>query len=122
MIGSLRVIIASICWGTLGIFSIGLGKLGFDSFQIATLRIVTAGAVILLLLPQLFPATKASVSTIIEPLTAIILATVLLKQPLQVMQMVGIRLIIFAILANALGNKPNAVENHDKSVQLTNNC
>lgn len=43
LIGSLQVIMAGICWGTLGIFSIQLGKLGLDSFAITTLRIVTAG-------------------------------------------------------------------------------
>ena len=37
-------------------------------------------------------------------LTAIILATVLLKQPLHTLQLVGIGLIIFATLANTLGN------------------
>lgn len=48
------------------------------------------------------PATTASVFTIIEPLTAIILAIVLLGQPLLPLQMVGVALIISATLANAL--------------------
>ena len=48
------------------------------------------------------PATTASVFTIIEPLTAIILAIVLLGQPLLLLQMVGVALIIGATLANAL--------------------
>ena len=54
LIGSLQVIMAGICWGTLGIFSIQLGKLGLDSFAITTLRIVTAGAMVLVLLPSLY--------------------------------------------------------------------
>lgn len=48
------------------------------------------------------PATTASVFTIIEPLTAIILAIVLLGQPLLPLQRVGVALIIGATLANAL--------------------
>ena len=48
------------------------------------------------------PAATASVFTIIEPLTAIILAIVLLGQPLLPLQMVGVALIISATLANAL--------------------
>lgn len=48
------------------------------------------------------PATTASVFTIIEPLTAIILAIVLLGQPLLPLQMVGVALIISATLANTL--------------------
>ena len=48
------------------------------------------------------PATTASVFTIIEPLTAIILAIVLLGQPLLPLQMVGVALIIGATLANTL--------------------
>ena len=54
LIGSLQVIMAGICWGTLGIFSTQLGKLGLDSFAITTLRIVTAGAMVLVLLPSLY--------------------------------------------------------------------
>jgi len=50
-------------------------------------------------------ATKASVFTIVEPLTAIILATVLLQQPLKPLQMVGVTLIIAATLMNALWGK-----------------
>ncbi|MGL5252868.1 MAG: EamA family transporter, partial [Moraxella sp.] len=51
------------------------------------------------------PATKASVFTIVEPLTAIMLATILLQQPLKPLQMVGVTLIIVATLANALWAK-----------------
>ncbi len=58
LVGSIQVIIASICWGTLGIFSTQLGKLGFDSFEIATLRIVTAGVIVSLLLPSLLATVK----------------------------------------------------------------
>lgn len=50
-------------------------------------------------------ALKASVFTIVEPLTAIILATVLLQQPLKPLQMVGVTLIIAATLMNALWGK-----------------
>ncbi len=54
LIGSLQVIMAGIYWGTLGIFSTQLGKLGLDSFAITTLRIVTAGVMVLVLLPSLY--------------------------------------------------------------------
>ena len=59
LIGSLQVIIAATCWGTLGIFSTQLGALGFDSVQISTLRIVTAGMLALVLLPKLLAAFAA---------------------------------------------------------------
>lgn len=53
-IGSLQVIVAGICWGCLGVFSTRLGQFGFDSFAIAILRIVTAAAFALVLLPRLW--------------------------------------------------------------------
>lgn len=59
IIGSLQVILASICWGTLGIFSTQLNKLGFDSVQIASLRIVTAGVLLTAFLPKLRPHLTA---------------------------------------------------------------
>ena len=58
LVGSLQVIAAAICWGTLGIFSTQLGKLGLNSFQITTLRIVTAGLLALVLLPKLLAIIK----------------------------------------------------------------
>lgn len=58
LIGSLQVVAAGICWGTLGIFSTQLGKLGFSSIDITILRVVTAGALVLALLPQLLPVFK----------------------------------------------------------------
>lgn len=58
LIGSLQVILAGICWGSLGIFSSKLLGFGFDSFQIATLRIITAGIIISLLLPSVLPILK----------------------------------------------------------------
>lgn len=54
LIGSLQVILAGICWGTLGIFSTQLGRLGLDSFAISTLRIVSAGVMVMVLLPSLY--------------------------------------------------------------------
>lgn len=59
LIGSLQVILAGICWGTLGIFSTQLGEIGLTSFQITTLRIVTAGMIVLVLLPKLFTTFAA---------------------------------------------------------------
>lgn len=58
LIGSLQVILAGICWGSLGIFSSKLLAFGFESFQVTTLRIVTAGLVVLLLLPSVLPILK----------------------------------------------------------------
>ena len=58
LIGSLQVIAAGVCWGTLGIFSTQLGKLGFTSFEITTLRVVTAGIIVLILLPRLISTFK----------------------------------------------------------------
>lgn len=57
-IGSLLVIVAAICWGTLGVFTTYLHQLGFDSVQIAILRIVTAALMLLTLLPSLWSAIK----------------------------------------------------------------
>ncbi len=56
LLGIIQVILAGICWGALGIFSTRLQAYGFSSFEIATLRIVTAGLVVLLLLPSLMPS------------------------------------------------------------------
>lgn len=58
LIGSLQVILAGVCWGSLGIFSSKLLGFGFSSFQITTLRIVTAGMIVLLLLPSVLPILK----------------------------------------------------------------
>lgn len=40
IIGMIQVIVAAICWGTLGIFSTYLSNLGFTGWQISTLHIV----------------------------------------------------------------------------------
>ncbi|GAA0311821.1 DMT family transporter [Psychrobacter aestuarii] len=58
LIGSLQVIMAGVCWGTLGIFSTQLGAMGFSSFQITILRILTAGVLLLTLLPQVWSTLK----------------------------------------------------------------
>lgn len=58
LIGSLQVILAGICWGSLGIFSSKLGQAGFDSWQITSLRIVTAFVLILVFLPKILPIFK----------------------------------------------------------------
>ncbi|MDO4894072.1 DMT family transporter [Moraxella sp.] len=58
LIGSLQVILAGICWGSLGIFSTKLGELGIDSFGIAALRIVTASLLIIIIAPRLLPIIK----------------------------------------------------------------
>ncbi|MFW2177694.1 MULTISPECIES: DMT family transporter [unclassified Moraxella] len=58
LIGSLQVIVASISWGTLGIFTTYLHQLGFDSVQIAILRIVTSAVILLSLLPSLWSTLK----------------------------------------------------------------
>lgn len=50
------------------------------------------------------PATRASVFTIFEPLTAIALAILLLNQSLSAIQYLGVMLILLAALFNALLN------------------
>lgn len=57
-IGSLQVIMAAILWGTLGVFTTYLHQIGFDSLQIAILRIVTAAIMLLILLPSLWSSIK----------------------------------------------------------------
>ncbi len=57
-IGMVQVICAAISWGTLGIFSTYLGQMGFTGWQISILRVVTAGGLLLVLLPSLFPLIK----------------------------------------------------------------
>lgn len=49
---------------------------------------------------QKMPATKASVFTIFEPLTAVLLAAVLLGERLQTLQYIGVVLILAAVLLN----------------------
>lgn len=53
-IGTLQIITAAVCWGTLGIFSTFLYESGFNGLQIAILRIVTAAVLILVMLPKLW--------------------------------------------------------------------
>ena len=54
-IGTVQIITAAVCWGTLGIFSTFLHESGFNGLQIAILRIVTAAVLILVMLPKLWP-------------------------------------------------------------------
>lgn len=53
-IGTVQIITAAVCWGTLGIFSTFLYESGFNGLQIAILRIVTAALLILVMLPKLW--------------------------------------------------------------------
>ena len=52
-IGTIQIITAAVCWGTLGIFSTYLNQIGFSGWQITILRIVTAAFLILIMLPKL---------------------------------------------------------------------
>lgn len=54
-IGTIQIITAAVCWGTLGIFSTYLNQIGFSGWQITILRIVTAAFIILVMLPKLWP-------------------------------------------------------------------
>ena len=54
----MQVIMAGVCWGTLGIFSTRLGDMGFGSFQITILRVLTAGILLLVLVPRVWPVMK----------------------------------------------------------------
>lgn len=53
-LGTIQIITAAVCWGTLGIFSTYLNQLGFSGWQITILRIVTAALIILIMLPKLY--------------------------------------------------------------------
>lgn len=55
-IGTIQIITAAICWGTLGIFSTYLNQAGFSGWQITILRIVSAGVIVLIMLPKLWPS------------------------------------------------------------------
>ncbi|WP_435978959.1 EamA family transporter [Psychrobacter sp. DM4] len=54
-IGTIQIITAAICWGTLGIFSTYLNQAGFSGWQTTILRVVTAALIILVMLPKLWP-------------------------------------------------------------------
>lgn len=54
-IGTIQIISAAVCWGTLGIFSTYLNQLGFSGWQVTILRIVTAALIVLFMLPKLYP-------------------------------------------------------------------
>lgn len=58
LFGMIQVIVAAICWGTLGIFSTYLSHLGFTGWQVTTLRVVTAALLLLVLLPSLWAPLK----------------------------------------------------------------
>ncbi len=53
-IGTMQIITAAICWGTLGIFSTYLNQMGFSGWQITILRVVSAALLILVMLPKLW--------------------------------------------------------------------
>ena len=53
-IGTIQIVMAAICWGTLGIFSTYLSQLGFSSWQITILRIVTAAIIAIAMLPKIW--------------------------------------------------------------------
>lgn len=62
-IGTIQIIMAAICWGTLGIFSTYLSQLGFSSWQITILRIVTAAIIAIAMLPKIWmDLTKLTLS------------------------------------------------------------
>ncbi|WP_298974538.1 EamA family transporter [uncultured Psychrobacter sp.] len=54
-LGTIQIITAAVCWGTLGIFSTYLNQLGFSGWQVTILRIVTAALIVLFMLPKLYP-------------------------------------------------------------------
>lgn len=58
IIGMLQVVLAAVCWGTLGVFTTYLHQLGFTGWQITTLRVVTAAVLILAMLPWLWQPLK----------------------------------------------------------------
>lgn len=53
-IGTIQIVMAAICWGTLGIFSTYLSQLGFSSWQITILRIITAAIIAIAMLPKIW--------------------------------------------------------------------
>lgn len=52
------------------------------------------------------PASRAAVFTVTEPLTAVVLAVVLLNEQLSLLQYLGVAMIIGVSIGNALGSKP----------------
>lgn len=58
-LGIVQVILAAICWGSLGIFSTYLNQLGFSGWQVTILRVVTSGVILLTLLPMLWSHLRA---------------------------------------------------------------
>ena len=58
---------------------------------------------------QWMPATRAQVLTIFEPLTAVLLAAVILHEPLGWPQYVGIAMILASALINALAQPQNSI-------------
>ena len=58
-IGLLQIIVAAVCWGTLGLIGTRLHQLHFTSSQVAAVRIVGALAVLLLLLPLFWPYLRS---------------------------------------------------------------
>ena len=62
-IGIIQIVFAAICWGTLGIFSTYLSQVGFSSWQITILRIVTAAIIAIAMLPKIWmDLTKLTLS------------------------------------------------------------
>lgn len=50
-LGMMQITAAAVCWGSLGILGTLMNRAGFDGVQVATLRIVIAGLILLAALP-----------------------------------------------------------------------
>lgn len=108
------VIISGIAIAVTPIFHSAAGKLAAGvpvSVWLAALGIAVIGTLVPYGLYtkalQWMPATRAQVLTIFEPFTAVVLAAVILHEPLGWSQYVGIAIILSAALFNAL-QKPKA--------------
>lgn len=54
-VGMWQIIAAAVCWGSLGFLGTLMNRAGFNGIQVATLRIVIAAAMLLVVLPYFLP-------------------------------------------------------------------
>lgn len=57
-VGTIQILSAAVCWGSLGLFGSWLNRAGFNGVQVASLRIVCAALLLLLALPYFLPVLR----------------------------------------------------------------
>lgn len=104
-ISALALLLLPSTHATLGRFFEQSGSVWLTAAALSFIGTLTAYALFVKGLEKM-PAAKASVFTVLEPFTAVMLAAFLLGEHLSALQYLGVALIILVAVLNALGKKP----------------